>query len=139
MLWELSAGSDSAARRDGKIELFVTLGSPLGESGVRSQLADAGEEAVKYPRNIRRWANFAAEDDVISHDRTLADNFHRMCEQGWVDEISDREVYNLYVHREEDGNLRVDPHRLYGYLDDHQVAGVIADWILRSDEGPAPS
>lgn len=108
-----------------KIDLWVTLGSPLGDETVKRHLKGAGLNGERrYPSNVRRWVNIAAEDDYISHDQVVANDFKEMLETGLVDSIEDRRVFNLAVR-----NGHSNPHHGPGYLVHPQVAEIVADWL----------
>jgi len=61
-----------------RIDLYVTLGSPLGiDEAIHSRLlADrAGRRDV--PVGVRAWVNFADPDDFVALDETLGDDFRK--------------------------------------------------------------
>lgn len=82
-----------------KVDLLVTLGSPLGDMTVGRSIKGAGNEGKwRYPANIGRWVNLAAHDDFISHDERIADDFEAMVEHKLIDQpIEDHRVYNLSI------------------------------------------
>jgi hypothetical protein len=126
VLWKLSHMSEYRDYRDKAIALLLTLGSPLGEPGIRQQLYDAHEPADgRYPRNIRRWHNFSAADDYVARDEALADNFREMAERRYVGGVQDHAIYNFWVGENDTTN----PHKLYGYLDNKKVCSVIDRWL----------
>ena len=121
-LWALS----NLEHLPGKVDLFLTLGSPLGMNYVQQRLLGhhmSGEH--KYPSNIRHWINIAADGDLIALDRYLAKDFGEMLELNLVDAIEDHsdQIYN-YFHDENGLNC----HRSYGYLINPQVSQIIANW-----------
>jgi hypothetical protein len=121
-LWELS----QEEKFPGKIDLFLTLGSPLGMEYVQSRLLGAyNTGVVKYPTNIKHWTNLSAVGDITSLDKILHDDFAEMIELGIIDDIQDhcQKIYNFY-HNEEGLNC----HRSYGYLVNPAVGKIIADW-----------
>lgn len=120
-LWELSR-EDGDTRR---IELFVTLGSPLATRFIRRSLRGAERKgAERYPSNIVRWANFAAKGETIAL-KPMRGFFAPMQELGLVESISDEtELYNHYR-----GDRGLNVHESYGYLIHPHVAGCIGDWI----------
>ncbi len=125
VLWKISRMSEYQSIRDRKIHLFVTLGSPLGDPVIAKQLYDVNEpEDGKYPTNIDEWQNFSAQDDFISRDEELADNFQKMHKRKYLRKIDDHFMYNFWV-----GDEGLNPHKLYGYLDNQQVAKTLASWI----------
>jgi len=108
-----------------KIDTWITLGSPLGDESVKRNLKGAGASGPRrYPGNIKRWENVSAEDDFISHDSKLSNDYRRMCKKGLIDEINDQKIYNLAVRRGASN-----PHHGTGYLIHPKVINLITDWI----------
>ena len=121
-LWELS----HEEKLPGKIDLFLTLGSPLGMYYVQHRLLGAyNTGAVKYPTNINHWQNISAVGDITSLNKKFHDSFGEMIELGIINDIQDhcKGIYNFY--RNENG---LNSHRSYGYLVNPAVGKVIADW-----------
>jgi len=121
-LWALS----QLEQLSGKVDLFLSLGSPLGMNYVRDRLLGANNEAeYKYPSNIKHWKNVAADGDLIALERELAKNFNEMIELNKVETFTDysKDVFN-YFHGEDGLNC----HRSYGYLINSVVATIIAQW-----------
>jgi hypothetical protein len=103
----------------------MTLGAPLGDSTVRKRLLGAGLKGdQQFPRNIVSWHNVSAEDDYMSHDNTLADDFKPMLTHKLVSCIRDYRIYNLAVRY---GNSN--PHSSVGYLIHPRTAHIISDWL----------
>ncbi|MCA9003294.1 MAG: hypothetical protein KDB61_15330, partial [Planctomycetes bacterium] len=139
-LWQISREAEFQELQkssDTRVELLLTLGNPLSEPGVRANLLDANVPREEhYPQHIiKDWINLSAEDDYIAHDKTVADDYADMADQGFVDRIEDRPpIHNFWVHEH-----KSNPHKLYGYLDHPAVAAEIATWILGAaptDPGP---
>lgn len=110
---------------DKKVDLFISLGSPLGDDTVKRKLKGsriAGDR--RYPHNIRRWVNVAAEDDFISHDEDVANDYAEMKKRKLVTAIVDEQIYNLAVR---DG--KSNPHHENGYLVHPTVARHVAQWL----------
>ena len=121
-LWELT----HVEKNPGRIDMFLTLGSPLGMRFTRERLLGVREKGMqRYPHNIRRWVNVASQGDLTALDPTLRDNFRSMLELGAVESITDINggIFN-YFH--DDQGLNV--HRSYGYLVNPRVGEVIAHW-----------
>jgi len=102
ILWKISQMSEyeSLMRRKPSVSLWLTIGCPLGEAGVRANLYDAREHAGgRFPRSIvRDWVNIAAYDDFISHDHDMANDFEEMLDYCYVNSITDKRMYNCWVH-----------------------------------------
>lgn len=127
-LWQLSR--EPGCDADVKVDLFLTMGSPLGERTIQRRLLGRGAVGdARWPRNIRRWVNVAAVGELTAIDKELANDYGEMVGLGLVEEIVDYEVYN-YFHF--DGELNV--HAEYGYLVNVVTGGVIADWWRRATE-----
>lgn len=130
VLWKYSRMSEYRDLQDlgSKVSLWLTLGCPLGEPGVRNNLYDAHERgADRFPRHIiENWVNFAAVDDFVSHDGTMRNDFKDMVNFGFVEGISDHEIYNFWV-----GEEALNPHKFYGYLDNPDVARQISSWVAQ--------
>jgi hypothetical protein len=108
-----------------KIALWITLGSPLGDETVKRNLKGAEADGERrYPANVVDWVNIAAEDDYISHDQALADDYVEMKKLGLVKSIVDERIYNLAV-REGESN----PHNELGYLVHPAVAAQVGKWL----------
>jgi hypothetical protein len=124
-LWELSRDGDPSPR----VDLFVTLGSPLGTHFVQRSLSGAHEQgAARYPQNVRRWVNCAARGDTTALWRRLEPHFREMVELGLVESIEDVVDFDNYFH----ATTGINEHEAYGYLAQPRVAAVIADWLSES-------
>jgi hypothetical protein len=119
-LWQLSRELKS----DLTVDLFLTTGSPLGQSIVQRHLMGSHQQGEqKFPANIKRWINIAAVGELTAIDRVLKNDFSEMIELGLIDDIDDRDSFNCYhMH----GVLNV--HAEYGYLINEVTAGIISEW-----------
>ena len=134
-LWQLSHDPEYCKTfKDAKIDVWLTLGSPLGDSMVQKALLGADRRGrERYPTNILAWHNVSAEDDFVAHDRTVADDFKAMMKQRQVSSIRDYRVYNMAVRYG-----RSDPHCSIGYLCHPRVSKVLSDWITKTHGRPLP-
>ncbi len=126
-LWKFSHYAEYAHLRERgtPLSLLMTLGSPLGDSSVRKNLKGASVSGIRrYPTNIRKWVNVAAEDDYISHDSGLANDYHEMVDFGLVRSLQDEAIYNLAVR---DG--KANPHHGTGYLIHPVVSRHLRSWL----------
>ncbi len=120
-LWELTRQAGK-----GRVDLFLTLGSPLSTRFMRKRLRGAERSGrERYPGNLRRWVNFAAVGEMTAL-RPVRPYFAPMLELGLVESIEDH--LDLYNHYRSTTGLNV--HMSYGYLAHRDVAGAIADWML---------
>jgi hypothetical protein len=121
-LWELT----HLEGHTGTIDLFLTLGSPLGMHYVQDRLLGfRSNDGQRFPCNIRHWVNIAAHGDLVALDPEVRDNFMPMIEQGCIESIEDRHrgVFNYFRN---DKGLNM--HRSYGYLVEQHVARAILAW-----------
>lgn len=101
-----------------KLSHFVTIGSPLGISYIQRRLSDW----PKHPDNIVVWDNVSAKDDYVSLDRSIQDEF-----EGMAGERRDHSMFNLAV---KEGKAH--QHHATGYLVSPEVAGLVAEWLVRA-------
>jgi hypothetical protein len=119
-LWELSHCHGNPLT----IDLFLTMGSPLGQRLIQKKLmGNSLDGKDRYPNNIRRWKNLTAVGDLTAIDPWLADDFKEMLELSLLDDIEDEEVLNYFRLS---GVLNV--HAEYGYLANEKTALTIAAW-----------
>ena len=121
-LWELT----HIEKNPGQVDLFLTLGSPLGMRFTQKRLRGARERGTqRYPHDIRQWINLTAQGDLTALDPTLRDDYQAMLELGLIESITDVNggIFN-YFRNEEGLNV----HRSYGYLVNPRVGEVIARW-----------
>lgn len=122
-LWALS----QLEHLPGKIDLFLSIGSPLGMNYVQKRLLGHKykDHDKKYPSNIRHWVNVSAVGDITPLDRNFEDDYKEMLKPAMTESIIDQSkgIYNYF--RNEDG---LNFHRSYGYLVNPAVGEVIANW-----------
>ena len=126
VLWELS--NDTATYPEYgefKVEQWLTLGSPLGDTVVQKRLLGADEhDENRFPSNVIHWHNLSAEDDYTCYDNTLADDFKKMMVQRRVSAVHDYKVFNLAVRYG-----KSNPHSSVGYYIHPRIAKIISDWL----------
>jgi predicted alpha/beta hydrolase family esterase len=118
---------------DIKIDTFITIGSPLGQTLVMTKIKDEQniphDQNLKVPDNIKTdWYNFSDHDDEVAINNSLGKNFSPNAKNIGVRDIS---VTNNYINILEDKN----PHKSYGYLRTPEVAEVVHAFLSR-DESP---
>ncbi|MDH5434192.1 MAG: GPI inositol-deacylase [Gammaproteobacteria bacterium] len=121
-LWELS----HYEKLPGKVDTFLTLGSPLGLNYIQHRLVGHQHKGKnKYPSNIKKWINVSSIGDITALDRTFADDYAEMTELKLVESITDHkdDIYNYYR-----GNEGLNCHRSYGYFINDVVGSIIANW-----------
>lgn len=136
VLWELSHDPRYAEEfANHKVDTWLTLGAPLGNSMVRRRLFGAGQKGRRrYPSNVVTWHNVSAEDDYFCHDNTLADDYRNMLKQRQVSSIRDYHIYNLTIRYG-----KSNPHSSLGYLIHPRMAQIISEWLNRSATDPVPT
>lgn len=136
VLWQLSHVPEFAdTYQSRKIDLWLTLGAPLGDSMVRKRILGARRKGVtKYPSNVVSWHNVSAEDDFVSHDNTLADDYKEMLKLKLVSCIRDYRIYNMAVRYG-----KSNPHSSLGYLAHPRTAQIIADWLQQAPVEQVPT
>jgi hypothetical protein len=132
VLWQLSHDERFRDEFSGsKVEIFVTLGSPISDNMVRRHLLGAGRRSTeRFPMNIITWENVSAEDDYMCHDKTVADDLKAMMREHVISSINDYRVYN---HTLRYG--KSNPHCSLGYFIHPRVAKIVVDWIEAPDDG----
>ena len=135
VLWQLSHEPGfGESYQYKKIDMWLTLGAPLGDSMVRRRLLGVKRKGVeRYPINVVSWHNISAEDDFVSHDNTLADDYRMMLRQKQVSCIRDYRIYNLAVRYG-----KSNPHSSIGYLIHPRTAQLIASWMQQGPVDPMP-
>lgn len=135
VLWQLSHDPDFAGRYERKkIDLWLTMGAPLGDTMVARRLKGSKDKGVRrYPSNVVSWHNLSAEDDFVSHDNTLADDFKQMLLQKQASCIRDYRIYNLCVRYG-----KSNPHSSLGYLVHPRTAQIIVEWLQQAPISPTP-
>lgn len=128
VLWQLSHDPElSGQYSDKKIDVWLTLGAPLGDNVIRKKLLGAKDKTGKrHPRNILSWHNVSAEDDYCCHDETLANDFKAMLKEKLVSCIRDYQIYNLAIRYG-----KSNPHSGVGYYIHPRVSQLIADWLTQ--------
>ena len=127
-LWHLSREAGHA----GRVELFLTMGSPLATRFIRKGLQGTNRAgAERYPDNIDHWVNLSARGEMVALHRRVKPFFSGMLKQGVVQSIED--LTDIYNHFRQDGRLNV--HKSYGYLNHAVVAGLICEWLGYSSSG----
>ena len=122
LCWMLSHDPELAyAGWNRDVDLLLTLGGPLGNATIRANLKGNNDPLrARYPTNICRWHNVAAEDDIIAHDEDLANDFGAMQPRP-----RDHRIYNPSIRRGV-----VNPHYIGGYLMNPVVVDLLAGWLL---------
>lgn len=111
--------ADILASCDHRVDLLLTIGSPLGISVLRRQLGLEEEEArERLQRNIGRWVNLYDQLDKIALDHDLDDDFPDL-------RIEDEIVDNEFVNKEGERNHQ----KSYGYLRSPKLGRLVAEFL----------
>ncbi len=131
VVWQLSQDPEFVEKyADKKIDVWLTLGAPLGDSVITKKLLGAkGKTGKRHPKNIVSWHNVSAEDDYCCHDNTLANDFKAMLKERLVSCIRDYQIYNLAIRYG-----KSNPHSSVGYYIHPRVTQLIADWLTQGSE-----
>lgn len=135
VLWQLSHDPELQEKYSNKkVELWLTLGSPLGDRNIQKRLRGAKEKSgSRFPGNVISWHNVSAEDDYTCHDNTLADDFKKMLKQRLVSVVHDYRIFNLAVRYG-----KSNPHSSVGYYIHPRTSKILSDWMQSSDVRIAP-
>jgi hypothetical protein len=126
-----------------RVKMFITLGSPLGDSTVRDLLFarhHLDHSQRRFPTNIDFWHNYACLGDVVSHQKNFSDIFYqpmrelklfpsgkKFCSIDYVDLHNPFEVVTHSGNRNKE---KRNPHKSYGYLAQPRLGSWIADYLL---------
>jgi hypothetical protein len=94
-----------------RLDLWVTLGSPLGIGNIQSKLRDGASRPNPVPTQLSAWDNFADRFDPVAIDATLRDEFRPPKD---------------FAHDEAVNNRARNNHDMPGYL----AIGVVRDAIV---------
>lgn len=124
VLWQMSHSSFFRhANWSRPVDRLITLGGPLGNQTIREHLKGAiAPEEFRYPTNIRQWINIAAEDDIIAHDQSIANDYRAI--RGTGCRLKDYRIYNPALR-----NGKPNPHEGVGYLIHPRTVQMIAQWL----------
>lgn len=123
-LWELW----HEEHNHGRIDVLLTLGSPLGMNYVQDRLIGFhNHNGSRFPGNIRVWKNLATEGDLTALDPTVRDDFSPMLALG-AESIEDIHEGLFGYFRNQDG---LNVHRSYGYLVQPVLGRIVADWLCQ--------
>ncbi len=131
--------------RKKRVQLFVTMGSPLGEPAVRDLLfAEYHKKSGKrqYPTNIDFWHNYSCLGDVVSHQDDFDDMFYTpMRNLGIfpdkpkyraIDYAKLHNPFQVVSHKDNKNSEKRNPHKSYGYLVQPRLGTWLRDF-LKSD------
>ncbi len=113
-----------------KIDTFITIGSPLGFPLITKKILI--EQNIKInpdarpltPENITSgWYNFSDLDDKITLDYDLADDYSP--------NLQNIKPVDVIINNTYEYNGQKNPHKVYGYLQEKEVAKVISGFLSK--------
>ncbi len=146
-LWRFTHRRDPGlgTYRKKAVDLFVTMGSPLGNPGMRDTMLCAAwlgqKEAASveqrrraWPGNIRRWHNYSALGDVVCHSLNLESLFFESmrCDLKGYSPDDFRDYRRLYNPYREPGGVP-NPHKDFGYLVQPKLASQLCRFVTDLD------
>ncbi|MCP9835263.1 MULTISPECIES: S8 family peptidase [unclassified Cyanobium] len=69
-----------------EVDLYVTIGSPLGLPQVTDVLHKWHGKKLPIPPGVKRWVNIAQDGDIVCLDQTLADEYSAVGKPAIIDE-----------------------------------------------------
>jgi len=128
-----------------RVKMFITLGSPLGDSTVRDLLFAQHHEGHSlrqrmYPTNIDFWHNYACLGDVVAHQKNFHDIFYAPMRAlklfpankkfRSIDYVDLHNPFEVVSHTGNRKREKRNPHKSYGYLAQPRLGSWIADYLL---------
>ena len=144
VLWRFSHRSlpEYKKYRNKKLQMFVTMGSPLGEQSIRDLLFSRfhkNKGKREYPNNIERWHNYACLGDVVSHYNDFENLFfNNMRELGIlaktpkyraIDYVNLHNPFEVVSHAGNKNAEKRNPHKCFGYLVQPRLGTWLADFL----------
>ncbi len=147
VLWRFSHRSEPEFKkyREKVVQMFVTMGSPLGDKVVRDLLfarhhrKGSAKSTRQYPTNIESWHNYACLGDVVAHRTDFDGEFFKdMKKRGAlprrpkhrsIDYVKLHNPFRVVSHIGNKGREKRNPHKSYGYLVQPRLGSWIADFL----------
>ena len=145
MLWRFSHRKTADFRKynDKRVKMFITLGSPLGDSTVRGLLFarhHLDHSQRRFPTNIDFWHNYACLGDVVSHQKNFNNIFYQPMRElnlfrstkkfRSIDYVDLHNPFEVVSHAGNRNREKRNPHKSYGYLAQPRLGSWIADYLL---------
>ena len=144
VLWRFSNRSLAEYKkyRNKKVQMFVTMGSPLGDATVRNLLFSRfhkNQGKREFPSNVERWHNYACLGDVVAHDNDFENIFFnamrklgvlaRTPKYRAIDYVNLHNPFEVVAHSGNRQNIKRNPHESYGYLVQPRLGTWLADFL----------
>ncbi len=145
VLWRFSHRKTTGfeAYNNKRVKMFVTMGSPLGDSMVRNLLFASHHEdhgQRQFPTNIDRWHNYACLGDVVAHQKNFDEIFYqpmralKLFPAGRkfrsIDYVDLHNPFEVVTHAGNRNREKRNPHKSYGYLAQPRLGSWVADYLL---------
>ena len=145
VLWRFSHRKTAGFKEynNKRVKMFITMGSPLGDSTVRDLLfarhhQDHGQR--KFPTNIDFWHNYACLGDVVAHQKNFSDIFYQPMRElklfpsnkkfRSIDYVDLHNPFEVVTHSGNRKKEKRNPHKSYGYLAQPRLGSWIADYLF---------
>ena len=126
-----------------RVKMFITLGSPLGDSTIRDMLFAKHHKAYSkrhFPTNIDFWHNYACLGDVVAHQKNFETVFYDPMRKlkllpkrpkfRAIDYVDLHNPFEVVTHAGNRKREKRNPHKSYGYLAQPRLGSWIADYLL---------
>jgi len=145
VLWRFSHRKTASFKIYNKkrVKMFITLGSPLGDSTVRDMLFARHHKAHslrRFPTNIDFWHNYACLGDVVAHQKNFDAVFYQPMRQlkllrarprfRAIDYVDLHNPFEVVSHAGNRNREKRNPHKSYGYLAQPRLGSWMADYLL---------
>lgn len=144
VLWRFSHRNVKGFKEYNKkrVQLFVTLGSPLGDPTVRDLLFarhHKNKGKRQYPTNIDFWHNYSCLGDVVSHQQNFEEIFFERMrklkifppkpEYRAIDYANLHNPFEVVTHSGNKNREKRNPHKSYGYLVQPRLDTWLVDFL----------
>lgn len=145
VLWRFSHRKTAGFKKynDKRVKMFVTMGSPLGESAVRELLFARHHKEHSnrhFPTNIDFWHNYACLGDVVAHHKNFDSIFYKPMRAlklfpaskrfRSIDYVGLHNPFEMVAHAGNRDREKRNPHKSYGYLAQPRLGSWLADYLL---------
>lgn len=147
VLWRFSHRSEPEFKKYRKkaVQMFVTMGSPLGDKVVRDLLfarhhrKGSPKSKRQYPTNVERWHNYACLGDVVAHRTDFDEVFFKDMKKRraisnrpkhrTIDYVKLHNPFRVVTHVGNKNKEKRNPHKSYGYLVQPRLGSWVADFL----------
>jgi hypothetical protein len=144
VLWRFShrALKEYKKYKNKRVQLFITMGSPLGEATIRDLLFSrfhvrSGKR--QFPTNIDFWHNYSCLGDVVSHQENFENIFFNPMRNYKLFPTSPKyraidyaKLHNPFIavaHKDNKNSEKRNPHKSYGYLVQPRLGSWLCDFL----------